>query len=142
MPEIATIETRFGSFAVDSAAVVTVPDGLPGFEGCRRFVIVTAPTLDPLTCLQGLDDRRPSFLAVDPRRVMPGYHVALPPADRHREEASEGEPLLWLALVRLDSDAALVNLRAPVVVNPRRMIGIQVIPTDSPYPVDHRLPLD
>lgn len=136
-----TIETRFGSFDVDAGAVVTVPDGLPGFERCRRFVIIAAPTLEPLTCLQGLDDPHPSFLAVDPRLVVPDYHLELPPASRHRIEARDADRLVWLALVRLDSDTALVNLRAPVVVNPRRMIGVQVIPGDSPYPVDHRLSL-
>lgn len=136
-----TIETRFGSFAVDATAVVAVPDGLPGFERCRHFVIITGPTLEPLTCLQGLDDQHPSFLAVDPRLVVSGYHLDLPPAARHRVEALDDEPLVWLALVRLRDDAAFVNLRAPVVVNPRRMIGVQVIPAESPYSVDHRLSL-
>ncbi len=136
-----TIETRLGPFDVDAGAVVTVPDGLPGFERCRRFVIIAAPTLEPLMCLQGLDDPHPSFLAVDPRLVVSDYHLDLPPAAGHRVEALDDEPLVWLALVRLDADTALVNLRAPVVVNPRRMIGVQVIPGDSPYPVDHRLAL-
>ncbi len=136
-----TIETRFGSFDVQSDAVVAFPEGVPGFEGCQRFVIVTAPTLDPLTCLQSLDDPHPSFLAVDPRLVVPDYHLELPPAARHRLEARDDDRLVWLALVRLDADTALVNLRAPVAVNPRRMIGVQVIPGESPYPVDHRLSL-
>lgn len=126
---------------MDAGAVVMVPDGLPGFERCRRFVIIAAPTLDPLTCLQGLDDPHPSFLAVDPRLVVPDYELALPPAACHRVDARDDEPLVWLVLVRLHADTALVNLRAPVVVNPRRMIGVQVIPVDSRYPVDHCLSL-
>lgn len=136
-----TIETRFGAFDVDAGVVVMMPDGLPGFEGCRRFVIIAAPTLEPLTCLQSLDDPHPSFLAVDPRLVVPDYHLELPPAARHRLEARDDDRLVWLALVRLEADTALVNLRAPVAVNSRRMIGVQVIPGESPYPVDHRLSL-
>lgn len=126
---------------MDAGAVVRMPDGLPGFEGCRRFVIIAAPTLEPLTCLQSLDDPQPSFLAVDPRLVVPGYQLDLPAPARHRIEASGDDRLVWLALVRLQADAALVNLRAPVVVNPRRMIGVQVMPAESPYSVDHRLSL-
>ena len=118
-----------------------MPDGLPGFERCRRFVIIAAPTLEPLTCLQGLDDPHPSFLAVDQRLVVPDYELALPPAACHRVDARDDEPLVWLVLVRLHADTALVNLRAPVVVNPRRMIGVQVIAADSRYPVDHCLSL-
>lgn len=136
-----TIETRFGSFDVTSAAVVAVPEGLPGFEVCQRFVIITAPSLAPLTCLQGLDEPQPSFLAIDPHLVVHGYHLELPAAARHRVEAIDDDPLVWLALVRLDVDTALVNLRAPIVVNPRRMIGVQVISAESDYPIDHCLSL-
>jgi len=139
--ESTIVETRFGAFDVDAGAVVMMPDGLPGFEGCRRFVIIAAPTLEPLMCLQGLDAPQPSFLAVDPRLVVPGYQIDLPAPACHRIESSGDDQLLWLAFVRLQDNDALVNLRAPVVVNPRRMIGVQVIPADSPYPVDHRLSL-
>lgn len=141
MTERARVETRFGVFDVNPGDVIRVPGGLPGFEQCRRYVVVTSPPLEPFTCLQGLDDSRPSFLALDPKLVVPDYGVPLSPADRHRLEAGEGEPLLWLALVRLDADAVLANLGAPVVVNPRRMIGIQAIPADTPYAIDHRVPL-
>jgi len=138
----ARIDTRFGSFAVERDRVVVVPAGLPGFEHCRRFVIITAPVLDPLTCLQGLDDSRPTFLAVDPRLVVPDYHVDLADADRRRLGARDGAPLVWLAVVRLESDAAIVNLRAPVVVNPELMLGMQLVPAESPYAIDTRLALD
>jgi flagellar assembly factor FliW len=136
------VETRFGSYLADRGAVVTVADGLPGFERCRRFVVVTAPTLQPFNCLQGLDESRPSFLTLDPRSVVKGYATELPPADRARLEVAEGDALLWLALVRLDGDRALVNLRAPVVINARRMLGLQLIVPESPYSTEHVLPLD
>lgn len=136
------VETRFGSYLADRGAVVAVGDGLPGFERCRRFVVVTAPTLHPFNCLQGLDESRPSFLTLDPRSVVVGYATELPAADRARLEVAEGDPLLWLALVRLDGDRALVNLRAPVVINARKMIGLQLIVPESPYSTEHVLPLD
>lgn len=138
----ATIDTRFGSFSADAAVVVAIPDGLPGFEACRRFVLLTAPSLDPLTCLHGLDEPCPSFLAVDPRLAAPDYTAPLDAATRHRLGAEEGDQLLWLALVRVDDDCLHVNLRAPVAINPRRMIGAQVIPAESRYAIDHPLALD
>ena len=43
--------------------------------------------------------------------------------------------LVWLAVVLLKEDGeAFANLRAPVVINPARMIGYQVMPHDSLYP--------
>lgn len=136
------VETRFGSYLAENEAVVTIPDGLPGFERCRQFVVVTGPTLQPFNCLQGLDGARPSFLTLDPRSVVDGFCTELPAADRERLEARQSDSLLWMALVRLDGDRILVNLRAPVVVNARRMIGLQLIAPESPYSTEHVLSLE
>jgi flagellar assembly factor FliW len=136
------LATALPSFETNPKWVVTIPDGLPGFEKCRRFVLVTSPSLEPVKCLQGLEEDQPSFLAIDPRLAQPNYPTTLSADDRRRLEATDGEPLLWLALVTVRTDAVLVNLRAPVVINPERMIGLQVIDPDSSHPTDHRLSLD
>jgi len=135
------VETRFGSYPAVHDSIVTVADGLPGFECCRRFVVVTGPSMQPFNCLQGLDEPRPSFLTLDPRSVVAGYAMELAAADRQRLAAADGDALLWLALVRLDGDRALVNLRAPVVINARTMVGLQLITPESPYSTEHVLTL-
>lgn len=133
------IETPFGAFSADSAAVVTFKGGLPGFERCRRFVLVSAPSLGPFTCLHALDGERPSFLAIDPRRVVDDYVPALSAADRRRLDAADGAPLVWLSLVRLGDDGATANLRAPVVVNPARLLGVQVLEVSPALATEHPL---
>lgn len=137
-----TIDTRFGTFPARAEDVLTVPDGLPGFEACRRYVVVTSAALEPFTCLQGLEGTRPSFLALDPRLVVADYAAPLHAAARRRLDAQVDDPLLWLALVHLGEAAGSVNLRAPVVINPRRMLGVQLMGDDSRYTTDHRLLLD
>ena len=126
----------------DAGTVVTMVDGIPGFERCRRFVVVTSTALDPFRCLQSLDGDQPSFLALDPKAVMPDYALTLGDADRARLDARAGDALLWLAIVRFDADVAKINLRAPVVINPRSMTGLQLIAADSPYSTEHAIPLD
>lgn len=138
-PAALEIVTRFGTFTVDPADVVTFAHGLPGFERCRRFVLVSALSLDPFTCLHGIDAPEPSFLTLDPHRVVPDYHTPLGDGDRHRLGRSGDEPLLWLAVVHLDDDAAHVNLEAPIVINPRTMVGLQVMAADTAYAADHLL---
>jgi flagellar assembly factor FliW len=115
---------------------------LPGFEQCRRFVVLQSADLDPLVQLVGVDGSRPSFLALDPRRVIFDYDMELSPADRARLEAAADEVLLWLAIVRLDDRRLLVNLRAPIVINPRRMLGLQLVVANSPYDTQYVLPVD
>ena len=85
----------------------------------------------------------PSFVAVDPRLVDRSFSTTLDRSDLARLSAQDREPLLWLAIVAAREDGtATANLRAPVVINPGTMRGIQVIAVDSPYRIDHPLPVE
>ena len=124
-PEIARDAVRF-------------PNGLPGFESCRSFVLMQSDVLGPLQCLKAVEGPAASFLVIDPRRVLPEYRCDLSDADRHRLGASDASTLLWLVLVTIEVDGTIaVNLRAPVVVNPDRMVGMQVVPYHCVYPIRH-----
>jgi flagellar assembly factor FliW len=124
-----------------SDAVVTFSEGLPGFETCRRFVLVRSATLEPFTVVQGLDGAAPpAFVAIDPHLVERDYFALLDGADLDRLDADPGKPLLWLAIVATQPDgAATVNLRAPIVINPAAMRGIQVLSGEDTYPLEHPL---
>jgi flagellar assembly factor FliW len=120
--------------------VVTFADGLPGFESNHRFVLVASPSRDPFTLLQGVGPDAPSFVAIDPRQVEPSFAGEIATADRARLDAASGASLVWLALVSAQEHApATVNLRAPIVINPASMRGIQIVPVESPYRLDHPL---
>ncbi|HVC21287.1 MAG TPA: flagellar assembly protein FliW [Vicinamibacterales bacterium] len=136
------VETRFGAFDVEPRDVLLFPDGLPGFEQCRHFVVLSDLAGGPLYCLHAIDGADASFLAVDPRIVLPTYRCELGAADRRRLHADEQTSLLWLALVTMtDETDGRINLRAPIVINPERMIGFQVMPHDTLYPLVHPLRL-
>jgi flagellar assembly factor FliW len=123
-------------------AVVEFPDGLPGFETCRQFVILSGPAVEPFTIVQGLGPDAPAFAAIDPLRVVDGYRAELEPADLARLGAnnSDATPLVFLALVSANqAGQATVNLRAPLVINPATLLGIQLIGSESTHAVDHPL---
>jgi len=130
--------------AVDTEITVSetvrFPDGIPGFESCRQWVVLSAEDQTPLRRLHAVDGVDASFLAIDPRAVMEGYRCELTPGDRHRLGADEHAALLWLALVMVEPSGALtVNLRAPIVINPKTMLGQQVVPQNTLYPLRHVL---
>jgi flagellar assembly factor FliW len=133
------IDTRFGRFSLRSDSTITFAEGLPAFEKCRRFVLLSSDDLAPLWCLQSLDAPEPCFLAVDPSRLVPRYQRSLSDADRARIGDGHGD-LIWLALVTVGNDEqAVVNLRAPVVIDCTNMIGVQVIQASGQYQVRHPL---
>ena len=92
----------------------------------------------PLRRLHAVDGVEASFLALDPRQVLEGYRCDLSDSDRARIGADDQSPLLWLALVSVEADGTVsVNLRAPIVINPKTMMGQQVLPHDCLYPLRH-----
>ena len=119
-------------------SVIQFPAGIPGFEMCRRFVLVDSDELTPLRCLKTLDPPGASFLTIDPRLIEPGYDLTLREYERARLGSGDG-PLVWLAIVTVAPTGATVNLQAPVVIDAGRMTGGQFIRDETQYPV--RFPL-
>jgi flagellar assembly factor FliW len=142
-----TQNTGSAAVPLDAAAeatrapeVITFPKGLPGFETCRAFVLIAPEGETIVQCLRSVEGPAASFLVIDPRRAMAGYRCELSNADRERLQASTDGPLLWLSLVTLEENGTIVvNLRAPVVINPATMLGAQVIPHHCLYPLRHVL---
>jgi flagellar assembly factor FliW len=121
-----------------SREVVRFPHGLPGFESCRGFVLMTSEALGPLQCLKSVEGPAASFLVIDPRRVLPEYRCALSDVDRTRLGAGADDTLLWVSLGTIELDGTItVNLRAPIVINPAQMVGHQVVPYQCVYPIRH-----
>ena len=117
---------------------VTFPNGIPGFEACRNWVVLAAEGQTPLRRLHAVDGADAAFLAIDPRQVLEGYRCELSDADRARIGADKTTSLLWLALVTVEESGAVsANLRAPIVINPKTMMGQQVLPHDCLYPLRH-----
>jgi flagellar assembly factor FliW len=118
-------------------AVVGFPLGLAGFERCRSFVLIAADAahFQWLTCVDGPPA---TFLVIDPRRVMPGYHAALGRTEVECLGPVTDSRLLWLAIVLVEANGSIaVNLRAPIAINPETMTGVQVMRPESEYSLRH-----
>jgi flagellar assembly factor FliW len=136
------LTTRFGEFEADSRNLLSFPSGLPGFEECRRFVLLSSMEGAPLQILMSIDGPPASFLTLDPRLVLPEYRCRLGASDKERLSAGDADTLLWLVLLTInDRGAAFANLRAPIVINPAGMVGYQVVPQDGLYPLRHPVAL-
>jgi flagellar assembly factor FliW len=118
---------------------ISFPDGIPGFEGCHRFVLLSSDHLAPLQRLESIDGTPAAFLGIDPRHVLPSYRCQLSESDTRALGADANTTLLWFAILSEVDGVLSVNLRAPIVINPQRMIGRQVLPDDGLYPIRHVL---
>ena len=139
--------TRFGQMPVDESCVITFPEGLPGFEGCRRFTLVPHPSPDgsmdsPFEWLQSVEDGSLAFLAMDPRLILPQYDPHLPSDELQSValERADGARLYALLTVpKGDPCGITANLMAPVVVNAHARLGKQIVVSGDSYGLRHRL---
>ena len=141
--------TRFGTLSIEESGVITFPDGLPGFEGCRRFTLVPhqAPgsgQSSPFEWLQSLDDGSLAFLAINPNLVFPQYSPKLPTGELEsialaHDEADEPRLYTLLTVPKGDPCGITANLMAPVVVNVETRMAKQIVVAGDEYGLRHRL---
>ena len=113
--------------------VIHFEEGLIGFSEFKDYVLMESESLAPFRLLQSLDSPKVSFLVLEAASVIPNYYELVPP----REWESLGikdkaKPLAFVIVVIGSSpQASTGNFQAPLLINYERMIGKQMILTDS-----------
>lgn len=128
---------------VNSENIIRLPYGLLGFERAKNYVLLTRPNEDPFSWLQMLDEARHAFLVVSPFLVLPEYRPDIADEDVKFLQLADPADALVVNIVTLrDNGPATLNLRGPVIINRRSMIGKQVIPNNAArYGLHHPLPV-
>jgi flagellar assembly factor FliW len=133
--------TRFGPLDVPDEAVLAFPEGLIGFESCTRFTIVDRQEGRAVWWLQSLDAPEVAFILTDPATVVPQYAPGLQPSDLEElglASGAEAEVHVMLVVPR-DPKKITANLLGPLVINPAKRLGKQVVLHNSGYSPAHRL---
>jgi flagellar assembly factor FliW len=137
-----TLEScRFGPLSYCEEEILHFPEGLPGFEEMREFLLLSPPGAAPLQYLLALRDPEIGFLVLEARTCLPGYTPALEEAHL-RGLGTDGPAVPGIyVIVNLhhDREEVTANLRAPVLINPGARLGRQVILAETSYALHHRL---
>ena len=125
----------FGVLEYQEKAIIHIKEGMLGFAGCKRYILIENEEIVPFKWLQSIDEQYVSFPVIDPHIVLRNYTSAVTLEDLHNLEIEqEGDVImLVVAVIPENPQNATVNLRAPLLINHRRMIGKQVILTNSSY---------
>jgi flagellar assembly factor FliW len=123
--------------------IIRLPGGLLGFEQVKEYALLADPEEAPFLWLQMLAAPNRAFLVVSPSVVQPGYQADLSDADTAFLDLRAPEDALIFNIVTLRRTApATVNLKGPIVLNRRTLLGRQVIPLNAAdLPLQHPLPL-
>lgn len=136
---LAVASRLFGPLSIHPEDVLVMPDGMLGFAGERRFVLLPAAP-DGVFWLQSVDDGTLIFLLVDPFRFFPGYEVDSPEIP----EAGPTDEVAVLSIVTLPrsrGEPCTANLQGPLVLRTPGRTARQVILEDPRYHTRHELDL-
>jgi flagellar assembly factor FliW len=124
-------------------SVIQLPYGLLGFERVKNYVLLTRPEEEPFLWLQMVGETKHAFLVVPPHFVLADYAPDLSELDVAFLEINDPSEVFVLNIVTLRGKSqATVNLKGPIVINRRTLIGKQIIPINAAeYAIQHPLPV-
>lgn len=151
-----------GELPTPDDRVLELPDGLLGFAGPQRFVMVEHPDTTGYWWLQSLEDSALTFLAVMPWIFFPDYEAVVSEEHEASLELRDPSDALVLCLVSVrdhpdesgadvstgapngtgeapDVLSVTTNLLGPIIINQRTRRGAQIVLDDDRWSV--RAPL-
>ncbi len=138
-----TVNTsRFGQIECSPEDLVSFSDGLIGFGGRQRFVMIEHKPGSPFRWMQSVDDGGLAFLLVDPAEYKGDYAPMMPKRAAHNLKMVEDTPRLVYTIVTIPQgrpEDMTLNLAAPIVINGDNGEAMQVILEDAEYPVRWRV---
>jgi flagellar assembly factor FliW len=135
------LTTRFGQIQASESELYQIPEGLLGFRSYTQYLQLPDPIVTGLTWLQSATAPDLAFGLVAPPLAVSDYRIEIRPGDRTALELEdERTALTYVILNRGLGGGLTVNLQGPLVFNPVRRLGRQLVLTSSRYPV--RYPLE
>jgi flagellar assembly factor FliW len=130
--------TRFGPLEVLADDVIRFPEGLPGLEERRDWVLVAEAHNDAACWLQSVDRADVALAVVSPRRFVPHFQMRVARRELEPLGLEEVRAAQVLLVVSRTEGSLTVNLKAPIVINLRRRLARQVI-ANGDLPVQYEV---
>lgn len=120
---------RFGEIDIAEEKIINFKEGIPGFEDCHAFALITAEETDPFLWLQSLSMPEIALAVVNPFRLFPEYSPRVPEAALVEIEnpGDEDVVVLTVAVIPKEPQHMTTNLVSPILINATANLGRQVI---------------
>lgn len=139
-----TFKTRFGEVTLRQDRLITFPQGLFGFRECTLFGLSKLPNVDesPILLMQCVNEPSVAFLVADPGLL--GLDIKGGDRAEALQETSLGtDDTQFLSILTLydngDSYYLTANLRAPLLVDSNKRMGVQYILSNKDYTTQHKI---
>lgn len=133
--------TQFGELTVSEEQVLKFPAGLPGFPEETAFAFIPYADDSPFSILQSITEPDLTFLIAETFVFFPDYSFELD--DKMAENlglSAENPPQIFSILtVRETLEQTTANLVAPLVVNWKDRMAVQIVLEGTAYTTRHPL---
>lgn len=133
--------TRFGELDISTDEIITMPEGIIGFNHVKRYVMLDFHTeIDTaLKWFQALDCPDLAFILIDPYTFKPDYRVNTTDEELALLKAKSPDLIKVMATVSITKDPhkMTANLLGPILINPENRLAMQVVLSDSEYTASH-----
>ncbi len=132
---------KFGRIEIDEDKVLTMPDGMLGFEDLKRYVLIQDKSLEPFMLYQAVDNPDLAFFVIDPFVVLKDYFIDQPKVIK-AASWNKNDEISYLAVVTIPEERPekmTVNLMGPLAINNTSRESYQLILENSGYSYKHSL---
>lgn len=138
------IDTRhFGNVTIEEDKIIAFADGIFGFEELKEFIVLYDGREEgnPFAWLQAIKDKDVCLPLINPMAWYPDYE---PEVDDEKIDSLElvdqaDLDVYTVVVIPEDIKAITTNLKAPILINRKSKLGMQVIVNDDAYNLKHNL---
>jgi flagellar assembly factor FliW len=121
--------------------VIHFPNGLPGFESARKFIIMSVPEHQPFHWMECVDGNNIRFAVINPLSFRPNYQPKIKKEEIASLNIEDPKELLLYVIVTLRKPLveSTANLMGPLFINIKQRIGKQIIIENDSYSLRERI---
>ena len=139
-----TLDTKdYGLVEYEESDLLDFPDGIFGFTELKKYIplVLDENEDNTILLLQSIENPDIAFVVLNPFTLDPDYNPILTPEELSYLGVNSENDLSYYVISVLHNDylKTTVNMKAPIVINPDRRIGMQVILSNTDY--EFRKPL-
>ncbi len=135
------INTRmFGEIDIDEEKIINFDLGIIGFDFLKKFTLIHDEDEEDnsVIWLQSLDEPAFAMPVMNPLLAMDNYNPSVEDELFKNIGETDGDIIVFVTLTVPDKiENMTVNLRAPIIINPKTRKGCQIIVEETEYLVKY-----
>lgn len=129
---------------LDFSNVIHFEQGIPGFEFLSQFLIVPLYEYPPFRVLQSLEAPEVAMLVMPSHFMKLGNELDVKPEDLKKIQAKGKNGFETYLILKMSSEEGkfTANTKAPIIINPDKQLGTQIILDHPALDVQHPLKIN